>query len=337
MLKFGSILCFLILLVSGLHAQHTFSIVAVDSLTGEIGSAGATCGDTVVWPGTPGAYIISDVLPGVGAIHTQARWDRENQLSARNRMLSGDSPDEIIDWLVKRDIGGTPSQRQYGIVDLRDGRPRSAGYTGVDCFDYKNHLLGPNYAIQGNILLGQQILDSMKARFLRTEGSLADKLMAALQGANVVGADSRCSSDGVSSLSAFLRVARSDDRADSLTLDINIGATPDGVEPIDQVQEAYNNWQATGDVRESQGRFDNVKVYQSLADNKMVIEFPESIALLGEISIVNALGQTVRIMEVSKGSRRVEIGLDRLPNGIYWPVFSVNTTVLATFQGIVLQ
>jgi len=52
-------------------AQHTFSIVAVDSLTGEIGSAGATCGDSIVWPGTPGAYLISDVIPGVGAIHNR--------------------------------------------------------------------------------------------------------------------------------------------------------------------------------------------------------------------------------------------------------------------------
>ena len=44
--------------------QHTFSIVAVDTMTGEIGSAGATCGDSIIWPGT-WAYIISDILPGL--------------------------------------------------------------------------------------------------------------------------------------------------------------------------------------------------------------------------------------------------------------------------------
>jgi hypothetical protein len=53
-------------------AQHTFSIVAIDPATGQIGSAGATCGDSVLWPGTPGARIISDVIPDLGAIHTQA-------------------------------------------------------------------------------------------------------------------------------------------------------------------------------------------------------------------------------------------------------------------------
>ena len=54
-----------LLSLSNIYSQHTFSIVAVDTLTGEIGSAGATCGDSIIWPGTPGAYIISDILPGV--------------------------------------------------------------------------------------------------------------------------------------------------------------------------------------------------------------------------------------------------------------------------------
>ncbi|MDA8556722.1 DUF1028 domain-containing protein [bacterium] len=46
--------------------------------------------------------------------------------------------------------------RQYGVVDYHNGSSRSAAFTGTSCFDYKNHILGPNYAIQGNILLGQQ-------------------------------------------------------------------------------------------------------------------------------------------------------------------------------------
>ncbi len=72
------------------------------------------------------------------------------------------------------------------------GTPRSAAYTGQNCVNYKNHITGRNYSIQGNILLGQQILDSMEARFLRAEGELACRLMEALQGAKVVGADTRC-------------------------------------------------------------------------------------------------------------------------------------------------
>ena len=64
-----------------------------------------------------------------------------------------------------------------------------------NCFDYKNHIIGDHYAIQGNILLGQSILDSMESRFLNTSGSLSEKLMASLQGAKVIGADTRCYDD----------------------------------------------------------------------------------------------------------------------------------------------
>ena len=56
------------------YAQHTFSIVAVDAITGEIGSAGATCLDIDDLGGEEGALVISDIIRGVGAIHSQAFW-----------------------------------------------------------------------------------------------------------------------------------------------------------------------------------------------------------------------------------------------------------------------
>ena len=238
-------LLFFVIALHVLSAQHTFSIVAVDSVTGEIGSAGATCGDSIIWPGTPGAYIISQVLPGAGAIHTQALWDPNNQANARLRMQAGDSPQQILDWMQQNDEDGNPTIRQYGVVDYNNGHPRSAAFTGSNCLNYKNHITGPGYAIQGNILLGQQILDSMEARYLRTQGSLADKLMASLQGANVVGADTRCMADGTSSLSAFIRVAKPGDDRLFLYLDINVAGTGEGVEPIDVLQNRFDNWKTT--------------------------------------------------------------------------------------------
>lgn len=222
-------------------AQDTFSIVAVDTLTGEIGSAGASCIDNSAIAG--GAVIISDIIPGRGAIHTQSYWRPTNQANAHQKMLEGLSPEEIIEWLENNDEQNQPGVRQYGIVDFDEvGNSRSAAFTGVNCMNWKGHHTGANYSIQGNILLGQEIIDSIEARFLRTEGSLADKLMAALQGANVAGADTRCASEGVSSLSAFLRVAQIDDAADSLYLDLNVPETPYGVEPIDELQTLYNEW-----------------------------------------------------------------------------------------------
>ena len=233
---------FFLLSLSNIFSQHTFSIVAVDTLTGEIGSAGATCGDSIIWPGTSGAYIISDILPGLGAIHTQALWIASNQVNARVQMQQGSSPNQIISWLIAHDVQNNPQSRQYGIVDYQNGSSQSAAFTGTNCYDYKNHILGPNYSIQGNILLGQQILDSMEYYFLNTSGCLPEKLMAAMNGAKVVGADTRCMVEGTSSLSAFLRMALPTDSYNNLFLDINVAGTAPNVEPIDVLKTKYNLW-----------------------------------------------------------------------------------------------
>ena len=211
----------------------TFSIVAVDLENGLVGSAGASC--------IAGSIIISDVHPGVGAIHTQSYWSGYNQIMASDMMDLGLSPNEIIDYIVENDVSNNPTIRQYGIVDIYNGG-RSAAYTGSNCMDYKNHILGPNYAIQGNILLDENILLSMEQSFNETIGTFTDKLMAALQGANVAGADSRCLDNNTSSLSAFIRVAKPLDEEDDYYLDLNVNNTSNGNEPIDLLQELYNLW-----------------------------------------------------------------------------------------------
>ena len=219
--------------------QHTFSILAIDSITHEIGSAGATCGDSQIWPGTSGAAIISDIVPGLGAIHTQSYWNSINQSNANQLLYEGFLADQIINWLVENDAENNPSIRQYGAVTLINNSIESSCYTGTNCFDYKNHIIGDNYVIQGNILLDQSILDSMETRFLNTTGSLSQRLMASLQGAKVIGADTRCYEHQVSSLSAFLRVAKENDNLNDLFIDIIVESTPDFIDPIDIVQDQY--------------------------------------------------------------------------------------------------
>ena len=222
----------------------TFSIVAVDLGNGQVGSAGASC--------IGGSIIISDIHPGVGVIHTQSYWSGYNQLMASDLMDNGLSPDEIIDYIVENDVSNNPLIRQYGIVDLYEGG-RSAAYTGENCMDYKGHILGQTYAIQGNILLGEEVLINMENNFNTTSGTLSDKLMAALQGANLPGADTRCLDDGTSSLSAFIRVANPLDD-DNYFLDLNINNTSHGNEPIDLLQELYDQWvyeqDPTGDINQ---------------------------------------------------------------------------------------
>ncbi len=233
-----------IVIVNTSFGQDTFSITAVDPVTGYVGSAGASC--------IAGSIILSDVHPNVGVIHSQALYIVQNQNYARSLMNLGLSPQQIIDSLVAHDYQNNPTVRQYGITDLVGGG-RTAGYTGVNCSNYKNHVLGTTFTVQGNILLGQQILDSMFARFTNTVGTFAQKLMAALQGAKVIGADTRCLASGRSSISAFIRVAKpTDPQSGPYWLDLNVQTVPAPRDPIDSLQTLFNQWMTTG-ISNNQG------------------------------------------------------------------------------------
>lgn len=226
--------------LSNVFSQDTFSIVAVDSVTGEVGSAGASCVDLFA-AGLPNDDFIGVLVPGVGAINTQAYYLPANQDNATNQMNLGQTPSQIIQWLISNDVQALPEFRQYGIAALINGSPQVAAHTGSSTDNYKNHVIGPNYSIQGNILLGQEVLDSMEARFLNTEGDLACKLMAALQGANMVGADTRCAANGTSSLFAYVKVAQTTDAFGSPSFLASVRTSGSaGIEPIDSLQIKFD-------------------------------------------------------------------------------------------------
>jgi uncharacterized Ntn-hydrolase superfamily protein len=156
-------------------------------------------------------------------------------------MEQGYEPQDIIDWLVENDAQNDPTIRQYGIVDLLGGG-RSAAFTGENCSDFKGHKIGDTYAIQGNILLGQSILDDMEEAFLTQYGTFEEKLMASLMAANVVGADTRCTPYGTPSISAFIRVSDTNDYGDNLFLDINVNNAPLTLNPLDSLHVLYWDW-----------------------------------------------------------------------------------------------
>jgi uncharacterized Ntn-hydrolase superfamily protein len=327
------------------RSQDTFSIVAVDTITGEIGSAGASCIDESQIEG--GALIISDVIPGRGAIHTQAYWNSTNQQNAHDRMVEGMSPEEIIQWLSAHDSQNNPSVRQYGIVDFDSiGQARTAGFTGVNCMDYKNHIAGINYCIQGNILLGQQILDSIEAGFLNTEGSFAEKMMAALQGAKVVGADTRCTGNGTSSLSAFIRVARPEDPIGGFYCDLNVPSLPEGMEPIDSLQTLFDAWLETVvGVKESRlpGGF---TIYPNPASDRITIGQLDGWTVgqlaIGSQDIIirinNLVGKRMSEFCINQNDKgKIIIDLSDYQPGIYFITFFLGNTIIQSEKMVIIH
>jgi uncharacterized Ntn-hydrolase superfamily protein len=234
-----SLLAILVHVAVSTAAQDTFSILAFDSISGEIGAAGASCVNLLQGFGT-NADFIAEIFPDTGGVMTQAAYTGNNQLNARKRLRDGYAPDSVIKWLSLNDAGGNPYIRQYGVIRKDAPGAKTAAYTGTNCMNYKNHIVGPNYTIHGNILLGQHILDSMEARFLRQPGDLACKLMAALQGANVIGADTRCAPNNSSSLFAFLKVTLPTDTFGKPNLILGVRTASVKIEPIDSLQKLFD-------------------------------------------------------------------------------------------------
>ncbi|MCF8238975.1 MAG: DUF1028 domain-containing protein [Saprospiraceae bacterium] len=307
------ILLFLSHSFSDLFGQDTFSMVAIDTVTGEVGSAGASCVDLTTISGLTD-HFLGELFPGKGAINTQAYYVPDNQINARNRMNAGDTPGEIIDWLIENDVSNQPQIRQYGIVALVNGSPQSAAHTGTSTDDYKNHVTGPNYSIQGNILLGQQVLDSMEARFLNAEGSLACRLMAALQGANMVGADTRCAANGTSSLFAFVKVAQAGDDFGSPSFIRSVRTKANaGIEPIDSLQIIFDNTVDCGTVSIHPPEFgqDDMYTFPNPTQDLLHIQVPGNEFFTAEIRDL-----TGRVLTKNSFQFQMEMDISALQNGI---------------------
>jgi uncharacterized Ntn-hydrolase superfamily protein len=157
----------------------TFSIVARDSVTGELGVAVASrffaVGSVVPW-----------AKADVGAVATQSFANTTFGWRGLELLEKGATPEEVIKILIRND--DDPQRRQLGIVSA-DGK--SATYTGEKCLAWAGGRNGPNYAIQGNILASEEVVTAMEKTFLETKGTLAERLYAALLAGDEKGGDSR--------------------------------------------------------------------------------------------------------------------------------------------------
>ncbi|WP_108664137.1 DUF1028 domain-containing protein [Euzebya rosea] len=157
----------------------TFSIVGADPDAGDVGVAVQSkflaVGAIVPW-----------ARGGVGAAAVQAFPDVTVGPRALDRLAAGEDPDAVLDALVRADP--MASQRQTGLV-AADGR--AASHTGEDCFDHRGSLVGPGYAVQGNVLAGPEVLAAMATTFLDHTGPLAHRLLAALQAGQDAGGEKR--------------------------------------------------------------------------------------------------------------------------------------------------
>jgi magnesium transporter len=157
----------------------TFSIVARDPLTGDLGVAVQSkflgVGSVVPW-----------AKADVGAIATQAFANTTFGPRGIAMLQAGKNPDEVLEALTGADTGH--SHRQVGIVD---GQGRAASFTGKKTLKWSGHVVGEGFACQGNILAGEAVVKAMAKAFTESKEPFPERLVAALAGGQAAGGDSR--------------------------------------------------------------------------------------------------------------------------------------------------
>ncbi|MBM3294482.1 MAG: DUF1028 domain-containing protein [Candidatus Aminicenantes bacterium] len=158
---------------------HTYSIVALDRTTGELGAAVQShwfsVGSLVPW-----------IEAGIGAVCTQSFVEASYGPLGLELMRAGRTAEEALAGLVRADKN--EAVRQVGMVDARG---RAAAHTGSSCIAAAGHHLGDGFACQANMMLKDTVWKAMAQAFETTGGELVDRLLAALEAAEKEGGDIR--------------------------------------------------------------------------------------------------------------------------------------------------
>lgn len=158
---------------------HTYSIVARDPNTGEMGVAVQSHWFSV-------GSIVSWGEAGVGVIATQSFINPSFGQRGLEMLKQGMTAQEVVDLLIASDEGR--DFRQLAIVDAKGN---AAAYTGSKCIPEAGHIVGDNYSVQANLMLSNKVWSEMSKAFESSNGPLAERLIAALEAAQNVGGDIR--------------------------------------------------------------------------------------------------------------------------------------------------
>ena len=185
------------LALSPASVYATWSVIAADRATGRVVIASATCVSQASLERFPAKGLMdvqAVVVPGVGVAAAQAGVDRTraNQMLIYQQMKSGAHPSVILQQLM---ADTSIQSRQFGMVDVQG---RFAGFSGARnrfaSVDVQGQVPGTEifYSIQGNILRSNVVVQNAVDALESTQGTLADRVMAAMEAADAAGGDSRC-------------------------------------------------------------------------------------------------------------------------------------------------
>ena len=162
-----------------LNLAHTYSIVARDEKSGEIGV------------GVQSHYFNVSVVPwgesGVGVVATQSFVNKSFGLRGLDLLKKDKTPQEALDLLLSEDEG-----REMRQVSIMDAKGNVATHTGSKCIRHAGHKIGKNYSVQANMMLSEKVWPLMAEAFEKNEDlPLAERIIKSLEAAESVGGDIR--------------------------------------------------------------------------------------------------------------------------------------------------
>ena len=212
-----------------MRVSSTFSMVATCSKTLALGVCVSTAVPAV-------GSRVSHVEASVGAIATQANTNILYGTNGLKMLKKGFSPQKALEVMLKKD-----SDRESRQVIIIDKERRKAAFTGKDTIDWKGHLIGKNYVVAGNLLVGGRVIRAMAQTFESSDGLLAERLMRALEAGQEAGGDKR------GRVSAALLVASENLSEAHPILDLRVDEHKNPVRELRRVFESYKK----GEIKNS--------------------------------------------------------------------------------------
>src|ERR671923_315241 len=284
--------------LSGDLRQGTYSIVARDPTSGELGVAVQShwfsVGSVVPW-----------AAPGVGAVATQSIAEPAYGARLLDRVAAGEVVGDALEELLAGDEQAR--FRQVAAVDAGGG---VAAHTGDGCIAHAGHVEGESFSAQANMMASPDVWSAMARAFANAEGRLSRRLLASLEAGEAAGGDVR------GRQSAALLVVPAEGGRWQTTTDLRVDDHP---EPLDELarlldlSEAYA-LAAEGDELAGAGRHDQAaeryRRAAALAPDSDELLFWAGLALAQHGDLGGALERLRRAMEIHPGWRELLARLD---------------------------
>lgn len=199
----------------------TFSIVARCPRTLALG----VCVSTAV-PAVGSA--VPHVKAKVGAIATQGQTNVLYGINGLRLLEMGSSPETALEAMLKEDV--SRERRQVAIIDKDGG---AAAFSGKETLEWKGHLVGEDFVVAGNALVGVQVIEAMAQIFKNSKGDLAERLLKALESGQKAGGDKR------GEISAALLVVDKYPFPTRPFVDLRVDEHPNPVVELRRIWEVY--------------------------------------------------------------------------------------------------